>query len=85
MDCVADLVNRSLNVGQAYKDARQREGQTVADFAMYLSTLKDQLDESYTETQRTCYLFNKLRPHLKEIITLKSNVPINRRGLIALA
>jgi hypothetical protein len=85
MDCVADPVNRSLDVGQAYEDARQREGQTVADFAMHLSTLEDQLDESYTETQRTRHLFNKLRPHLKEIITLKSDVPINRRGLIALA
>lgn len=84
-DCVADPVNRSLDVGQSYEEARQKEGESVTSFAMHLTTLEDQFHESYTEAQRTRHLLNKLRPHLREAITLKADVPLNRRDLVAMA
>lgn len=84
-DCVADPINRSLDVGQSYEEARQREGESVTNFAMHLTTLEDQFHESYTEAQRTRHLLNKLRPSLREAITLKADVPLNRRDLVAMA
>jgi len=84
-DCVADPVNRSLDVGQSYEDARQKEGESVTNFAMHLTTLEDQFHESYTETQRTRHLLNKLRPSLREAITLRADVPLNCRDLVAMA
>jgi hypothetical protein len=84
-DCVADPVNRSLDVGQDYEEARQKEGETVSAFAMHLSTLESQFHDSYTEEQRTRHLFNKLRNNIREAITLKADVPLTRRELIAMA
>ena len=40
-DCVADPVTRSLDVGQSYKEARQKEGESVTNFAIYITTLED--------------------------------------------
>jgi hypothetical protein len=85
MNCVADPVNRSLDVGQSYEDARQKEGESVNSFAMHLSTLESQFHDSYTEAQRTRHLFNKLRNNIREQISLKADVPNNRRDLIAMA
>jgi hypothetical protein len=84
-DCVADPVNRSLDVGQSYEEARQKEGESVTNFAIHLTTLEDQFHESYTEAQRTRHLLNKLRPTLREAITLKADVPLTRRDLVAMA
>jgi hypothetical protein len=85
MNCVADPVNRSLDVGQSYEDARQKEGESVNSFAMHLSTLESQFYDSYTEAQRIRHLFNKLRNNIREQISLKADVPNNRRDLIAMA
>ena len=83
-DCVADPVNRSLDVGQSYEEARQKEGESVTTFAMHLTTLEDQFHKSYTEAQRTRHLLNKLRPNLREAITLKADVLLNRYDLVAI-
>ena len=72
-------------MGQSYEDARQKEGESVTSFAMHLTTLEDQFHESYTEAQRTRHLLNKLRPSLREAITLRADVPLNRRDLVAMA
>jgi hypothetical protein len=52
---------------------------------MHLSTLESQFYDSYTEAQRTRHLFNKLRNNIREQISLKADVPNNRRDLIAMA
>jgi len=85
MDCVADPVNRSLDVGQSYEDARQKEGESVSSFAMHLSTLESQFHDSYTEAQRTRHLFNKLRNNIREAISLKADIPTSRKELVAMA
>lgn len=85
LDCVADPVNRSLDVGMDYEGARQKEGESVTNFAIRLTTLEDQLGERYTEAQRTRHLLNKLRYSLRETIITKSEVPQSRQDLIALA
>jgi hypothetical protein len=84
-DCIADPVNRSLDVGQDYEDARQKEGESVSSFAMHLSTLESQFHDSYTEEQRTRHLFNKLRNNIREALSLKADIPINRKELVAMA
>jgi hypothetical protein len=48
-DCVADPVNRSLEVGRNYEEARQKENESVATFAIHLKNLEEQLTEPYTE------------------------------------
>jgi hypothetical protein len=84
-DCVADSVNRRVDVGQSYEEARQKEGESVTTFAKYLTTLEDQFHESYTEAQRTRHLLNKLRPTLRDAITFEADVLLNRRDLVAMA
>jgi hypothetical protein len=84
-DCVADPVNRSLEVGRSYEEARQKENESVATFVVYLKNLEEQLTEPYTEAQRCRHLLNKIRPAVRDAITLKADVPISYRDLVAMA
>jgi hypothetical protein len=84
-DCVADPVNRSLEVGRNYEEARQKENESVATFAIHLKNLEEQLTEPYTEAQRCRHLLNKIRPAVRDAITLKADVPISYRDLVAMA
>jgi len=84
-NCVSDPVNRSLDVGKEYEEARQKEGESVQAFALSLSVLERELHDSYTDTQRTRHLFNKLRPALRDQIMLKGDMPTSRVDLIATA
>lgn len=84
-NCVSDPVNRSLDVGREYEEARQKEGETVQAFALSLSVLERELHDSYTDVQRTRHLFNKLRPSLRDQIMLNSEMPTSRADLISKA
>ena len=58
-DVVGDPVNRSITVTLSYEKARQREGQTVQQFASELDVMEDQMSR-YSEEQRMRYLLAKL-------------------------
>jgi hypothetical protein len=78
-------VNWSLEVGRNYEEARQKENESVATFAIHLKNLEEQLTEPYTEAQRCRHLLNKIRPIVRDAITLKADIPISYRDLVIMA
>lgn len=83
-DAVADPANRAVSVALQYAKARQREGQTVQNFATELDSLEDQLPK-YTEEQRVSHLLAKLRASIRREIVKSHNLPEKRKDLVALA
>ena len=56
---------RRLLISKKYKEARQREKQSILSFINYLEELEAEL-EPYTDTQKRDNLFNKIRPELQK-------------------
>ncbi|KAF2159422.1 hypothetical protein M409DRAFT_60773 [Zasmidium cellare ATCC 36951] len=83
-DAVGDPVNRMLSVTLEYDKIRQREGQTVQQFATELDTLEDQLGD-YSEPQRVRHLLAKLQPALRPAIVKYHEIPKTRQELVTLA
>ena len=79
-----DPITRAATFGQRYNDARQRPGQTVAQFVNYLNELEAEL-EPYTDGQRRQHLGWKLLPELQHAIRNYQQAPDTRIGLIRLA
>jgi hypothetical protein len=63
-DAVADPANRTVSVTLQHERMRQRENQTVRNFATELDSVEDQLPP-YSEEQRVRHLLAKLQPTLR--------------------
>ena len=83
-DWLADPANRLLNAFQKYDDARQKEGQSIQNFASYLEELEAILPP-YSEEQRAGHLFMRMKPSLRKDILAKGDMPSTRREVLALA
>ena len=76
-------MNRDIDVTQQYVNASQFSNQTVRFFAVYLSTLKNDL-LVYTNEQKQSYLFIKLRSEIRMIIINVQSVFITSDLLVDL-
>ncbi len=76
-------MNRDIDVTQQYVNASQLSNQTVRFFAVYLSTLENDLSV-YTNEQKQSHLFIKLRSEIRMIIINVQLVFITRDSLVDL-
>ncbi|PMD47752.1 hypothetical protein L207DRAFT_576513 [Hyaloscypha variabilis F] len=83
-DSIYDTTNRQLSATIAYKKARQREDQTIDDFAAELQTLERELGYTNDKIQART-LFAKLRWELRKEISRRGSPPATRRGILNLA
>ncbi len=83
-DSIIDKDNRILSAANRYEGARQRDGQSVDDFATYLDTLERELHIT-DDHHRQQALYAKLRIDLKKRINQCAEIPRTRKGFLALA
>jgi hypothetical protein len=75
-------VNRELQVTILYQKSVQKEGQSVNDFAAYLSTLENQINPPYEQKHLVMHLYSKLRPDLRIALSNYAEFPTTRRELV---
>lgn len=83
-DAISDPENRNLDALTKHDEARQRENQSVQSFVSYLDSLEDELGID-DERQRRNNIFAKIRPEIRQEISLRGDVPTDREKLIAQA
>ena len=83
-DSIIDKDNRILSAANKYEVARQRDGQSVDDFATYLDTLERELHIT-DDHHRQQSLYAKLHTDLKKRINQCAEIPRTRKGFLALA
>ena len=81
---IVDEANRDLNTSVLYERARQRDNQSVRDFAVYLESLERELRIT-SDSDRRRTLYSKLRSDIQEAINSQTEIPNTRLGLISLA
>ena len=81
-DAISDPENRNLDAITKHDEARQRENQSVQNFVSYLDSLEDELGID-DERQKRNSLFAKIRPDIRQEMSLRGDVPANREKLIA--
>lgn len=84
LDSIKDKENRVFDAADSYERARQRPGQSIDSFIVYLDSLERELgitDDAYR--RRTLYA--KLSPSIKTEVTRRSDIPPDRKALISLA
>jgi hypothetical protein len=62
LDQIKSPVNRELQVTILYQKSMQKDGQSVNDFAAYLSTLENQINLQYKQKHLVMHLYSKLCP-----------------------
>jgi hypothetical protein len=82
LDQIKSPVNRELLVTILYQKSLQKDGQSVNDFAAYLSTLKNQINPPYEQKHLVMHLYSKLRPELRIALSNYTEFPTTRRELV---
>jgi hypothetical protein len=82
LDQIKSPVNRELQVTILYQKSMQKEGQSVNDFAAYLSTLENQINPPYEQKHLVMHLYSKLRPDLRIALSNYTEFPTTRRELV---
>jgi hypothetical protein len=82
LDQIKSPVNRELQVTILYQKSMQKEGQSVNDFAAYLSTLENQINPPYEQKHLVMHLYSKLRPDLRIALSNYAEFPTTRRELV---
>lgn len=81
---ISDPLNRELDVVQRYTDAKQRAGQKVKEFELYLADLESRM-ETMTPKMLRDNLLTRLRPDVRQKLTAMATVPETRAALVAVA
>jgi hypothetical protein len=82
LDQIKSPVNRELQVTIVYQKSTQKDGQSVNDFAAYLSTLENQINPPYEQKHLVMHLYSKLRPELRAALSNFPEFPTTRRELV---
>ena len=82
LDQIKSPVNRELQVTIVYQRSIQKDGQSVNDFAAYLSTLENQINPPYEQKHLVMHLYSKLRPELRVALSNFPEFPTTRRELV---
>lgn len=82
LDQIKSPVNRELQVTILYQKSMQKEGQSVNDFAAYLSTLENQINPPYEQKHLVMHLYSKLRPEIRVALSNYTEFPTTRRELV---
>lgn len=82
LDQIKSPVNRELQVTIQYQKATQKDGQSVNDFAAYLSTLENQINPPYEQKHLVMHLYSKLRPEIRIALSNYAEFPTTRRELV---
>jgi hypothetical protein len=80
---IGDPTGLLLHASDKYTFARQKEGQPIDDFVVYLESLERQLG-LVDDKQRCLALYSRLHPQLKKNVNVKDEVPMVREKLINL-
>ena len=81
-DAISNPENRNLDAITKHDEAQQRENQLVQNFVSYLDSLEDELGID-DERQKRNSLFAKIRPDIRQEMSLRDDVLANREKLIA--
>ena len=76
---IADPANRIGTALLRLKDAKQRDGQTVREFANYVEELEEDIPELDREASRGWTLLNGLNPEIRRVV-LRENKTITSRA-----
>jgi hypothetical protein len=82
LDQIKSPVNRELQVTILYQKSMQKDGQSVNDFAAYLSTLENQINPQYEQKHLVMHLYSKLCPEIRVALSNYTEFPTTRRELV---
>jgi hypothetical protein len=82
LDQLKSPINRELHITLQYSRATQKEGQSVNEFAAYLSTLENQIQPPYEQKHLVMHLYSKLQPQIRIALSNYGDFPKTRRELV---